>query len=103
MTVPAMFARLSTKTLKCVSALMRCGAQCIDDFYSEVRGKVLKGGISQSSIHWTQWPVSSHVHVMATSGGYDAQAESWEPLSFCLMTCCVVNGNGIDETCARLC
>ena len=23
---------------------MRCGAQCLDDFYSEVRGKALKGG-----------------------------------------------------------
>jgi len=27
-----------------LSALLRCGAQCLDDFYSAVRGKALKGG-----------------------------------------------------------
>ena len=27
-----------------LSAFMRCGAQCLDDFYSTVRGKALRGG-----------------------------------------------------------
>ena len=27
-----------------LSALMRCGVQCLDEFYSEVRGKALQGG-----------------------------------------------------------
>ena len=26
-----------------LSVFMRCGAQCLDDFYSTVRGKVLRG------------------------------------------------------------
>ena len=29
-----------------LSALMRCGVQCLDEFYSAVRGKVLQGGYS---------------------------------------------------------
>ena len=29
-----------------LSAFMRCGAQCLDDFYSTVRGKALRGGSS---------------------------------------------------------
>src|SRR5918992_2182587 len=45
LTVPAMFRTtfyLNAGLL--LSALMQCGAQCLDDFYSEVRGKALKGG-----------------------------------------------------------
>jgi Putative transposase len=62
---------------------MRCGAQCLDDFYSEVRGRVLKGGyIAMIHTHGRNGQYHPHVHVTATSGGYDAQAESWEHLTF---------------------
>ena len=45
LTVPAMFRTTFYQNATVVlSAFMRCGAQCLDDFYSEVRGKALKGG-----------------------------------------------------------
>jgi hypothetical protein len=45
LTVPAMFRTTFYQNAAVVlSAFMRCGAQCLDDFYSTVRGKALKGG-----------------------------------------------------------
>jgi hypothetical protein len=45
LTVPAMFRTTFYQNATVVlSAFMRCGAQCLDDFYSAVRGKALKGG-----------------------------------------------------------
>ena len=45
LTVPAMFRTTFYQHAAVVlSAFMRCGAQCLDDFYSAVRGKALKGG-----------------------------------------------------------
>ena len=45
LTVPAMFRTTFYQNAAVVlSALIRCGAQCLDDFYSTVRGKALKGG-----------------------------------------------------------
>jgi hypothetical protein len=84
LTVPAMFRTPFYQNAEVLlSALMRCGAQCLDDFYSEVRGKVLKGGyITVIHTHGRNGQYHPHVHVMATSGGYDAQVESWEHLSF---------------------
>ena len=45
LTVPAMFrTTFYHNAAVLLSALMRCGGQCLDDFYSEIRGKGLKGG-----------------------------------------------------------
>ena len=84
LTVPAMFRTpVYQNAEKLLGALMRCSVQCLDDFYSEVRGKVLKGGyITVVHTHGRNGHYHPHVHVLATSGGYDAQAESWEHLSF---------------------
>jgi hypothetical protein len=41
--VPAMFrTTFYHNAALLLSALMRCGVQCLDDFYSEVRGKALR-------------------------------------------------------------
>ncbi|HYQ96934.1 MAG TPA: transposase, partial [Candidatus Nitrosocosmicus sp.] len=92
LTVPAMFRTLFYQNAEVLlSALMRCGAQCLDDFYSEVRGKALKGGYIEvihthgrnGQYHPQGQSNPRHdLHVIATSGGYDAQAESWEHLTF---------------------
>jgi hypothetical protein len=84
LTVPAMFRTPFYQNAEVLlSELMRCGAQCLDDFYSEVRGKVLKGGyISVIHTHGRNGQYHPHLHVIATSGGYDAQAESWAHLHF---------------------
>jgi len=49
-----------------VSAFMRCGRQCLDGFYSTVRGKALRGG-SITVLH-THGRMGStpHLHLIAT-------------------------------------
>ena len=45
LTVPALFRTTFYQNAAVVlSAFMRCGVQCMDDFFSEVRGKALRGG-----------------------------------------------------------
>ena len=82
--VPAMFrTTFYQHTAVVLSAFMRCGAQCLDDFYSTVRGKTLKGG-SMTVLHTPgrNGQYHPHLHLLATSGGYDAQGERWEHLQY---------------------
>jgi hypothetical protein len=66
-----------------LSAFMRCGAQCLDAFYSEVRGKTLRGGdITGLQTHGRNGQYHPHLHLLATRGGYEAQGERWEHLQF---------------------
>ena len=45
LTVPAMFRTTFYHNAAVIlSAFMRCGAQCLDDFYSTIKGKTLRGG-----------------------------------------------------------
>jgi Putative transposase/Transposase zinc-binding domain len=80
LTVPAMFRTTFYQNAAVVlSALMRCGVQCLDDFSSEVRGKALKGGdITVLHTHGRNGPYHPHLHLIATSGGYDEAGECWE-------------------------
>ncbi len=84
LTVPAMFRTPFYQNAEVLlSELMRCGAQCLDDFYSEVRGKTLRGGyIEVIYTHGRNGQYHPHLPVIATSGGYDDQAGSWEHLNF---------------------
>ncbi len=66
-----------------LSALIRCGAQCLDDFSSTVRGKALKGGsITVLHTHGRHGQYHPHLHLLAPSGGYDAQGARWEHLQY---------------------
>jgi hypothetical protein len=84
LTVPAMFRTTFYQNAAVVlSAFMRCGAQCLDDFYSTVRGKALKGGsITVLHTHGRNGQYHPHLHLLATSGGYDAPGERWEHLQY---------------------
>jgi hypothetical protein len=84
LTVPALFRTTFYQNAAVVlSAFMRCGAQCLDDFYSTVRGKALKGGsITVLHTHGRNGQYHPHLHLLATSGGYDAQGERWEHLQY---------------------
>ena len=79
-TVPAMFRTTFYQNAAVVlRAFMRCGAQCLDDFYSEVRGKALRGGyIVVLHTHGRNGQYHPHLHVIATSGGDDGQQARWE-------------------------
>ena len=84
LTVPAMFRTAFYQNAAVVfSAFMRCGGQCLDDFYSEVRGKALRGGyITVLHTHGRNGQYHPHLHLLATSGGYDAQGAGWEHLQY---------------------
>jgi Putative transposase/Transposase zinc-binding domain len=84
LTVPAMFRTIFYQNAAVlVSALRRCGVRCLDDFYSEVMGKRLKGGyITVIHTHGRKGQYHPHLHVIATSGGYDEVEKCWEHLSF---------------------
>ncbi len=84
LTVPAMFrTTFYHNAAVLLSALMRCGVQCLDDFYSAVRGKALRGGyIAVIHTHGRNGQYHPHLHLIATSGGYDGQGERWEHLNY---------------------
>jgi hypothetical protein len=84
LTVPAMFRMTFYQNAAVVlSAFMRCGAQCLDAFYSIVSGKPLQGGyIMVLHTHGRSGQYHPHLHVLATSGGYDPQSASWAHLSY---------------------
>ena len=84
LTVPAMFRMAFYQNAAVVlSAFMRCGVQCLDDFYSAVRGKALRGGyITVLHTHGRNGQYHPHLHCIATSGGYDGQGERWEHLQY---------------------
>jgi putative transposase/transposase-like zinc-binding protein len=84
LTVPAMFRRTFYQNAAVVlSAFMRCGAQCLDAFYSTIQGTPLQGGsITVLHTHGRNGQYHPHLHVLATSGGYDAQTDRWEHLQY---------------------
>jgi hypothetical protein len=84
LTVPAMFRTTFYQHAAVVlSAFMRCGVQCLDAFYSAVKGKPLQGGyIVVLHTHGRNGQYHPHLHVLATSGGYDGLGDRWEHLSY---------------------
>src|SRR5215217_6586151 len=84
LTVPAMFRTTFYQNAAVVlSALMRCGVQCLDDFYSTVRSKLLRGGsITVLHTHGRNGQYHPHRPVLATSGGDEAQGARWEHLQY---------------------
>jgi Putative transposase/Transposase zinc-binding domain len=84
LTVPALFrTTFYHNAAVLLGALMRCGAQCLDDFYGEVRGKALRGGyITVLHTHGRNGQYHPHLHLLATSGGYDEAGERWEHVQY---------------------
>lgn len=63
--------------------LMRCGVRCLDDFFSRVSGQPLKGGyIVVVQTHGRSGQYNPHLHIIATSGGWDQKAEQWVHLDY---------------------
>jgi Putative transposase len=66
-----------------LSPFMRCGVRCLDDFYSRGSGHDLKGGyIVVIQTHGRNGQYNPHLHCIATSGGWDQQAQRWVHLDY---------------------
>jgi hypothetical protein len=64
-------------------AFMRCGVTCLDDFFREGRGKALRGGyIVVIHTHGRNGHYHPHLHIIATSGGWDRKASQWVHLDY---------------------
>jgi hypothetical protein len=84
LTVPAMLRPPFYQNAAVVlSALRRCGAQCLADFYSTIKDQTLRGG-SLTMLHTQGRNGQYHpqLPVLATSGGDDGANERWEPLQY---------------------
>jgi hypothetical protein len=84
LTVPEMLRKTFSQHAGVVlSAFMRCGVRCLDDFFSRVSGKNLKGGyIVVSQTHGRNGQYNPHLHIIATSGGWDGQGRQWISLDY---------------------
>lgn len=79
-----------------LSPLMRCGVKCLDDFYSRVGGRPLKGGyIVVIQTHGRSGQYNPHVHIIATSGGWISRLSNGCIWTIYPMRCCVKSGSGI--------
>ena len=66
-----------------LSPFMRCGVRCLDDVFSRVSGRLLQGGyIVVIQTHGRNGRYNPHLHLIATSGGWDPQASQWHHLDY---------------------
>jgi hypothetical protein len=66
-----------------LSPFMRCGRRCLDDVFSQMSGRPLTGGyIMVIQTHGRNGQYNPHLHIIATSGGWDRQAQQWVHLDY---------------------
>jgi hypothetical protein len=66
-----------------LSPFMRCGRRCLDDVFSRMSGRPLTGGyIMVIQTHGRNGQYNPHLHIIATSGGGDWQAQQWVHLDY---------------------
>jgi Putative transposase/Transposase zinc-binding domain len=84
LTVPAILRKtFYQQSQALLSPFMRCGVRCLDDVFSRVSGKNLKGGyIVVIQTHGRNGQYNPHLHIIATSGGWDQQARQWVHLDY---------------------
>jgi hypothetical protein len=84
LTVPEMLRKTFYQHAQDVlSPFMQCGVRCLDDFFSTVSGKVLKGGyIVVIQTHGRNGQYNPHLHIISTSGGWDAEGQQWVHLGY---------------------
>ena len=84
LTMPAMLRKTFYQQATAVlSPFMRCGVRCLDDCFSRVSGRPLQGGyIMVIQTHGRNGQYPPHLHIIATSGGWDPQANQWVHLDY---------------------
>ena len=66
-----------------LGALFRCGVKCLDNFFSCISKKELKGGyIVVLQSHGRNGQYNVHLHIIATSGGFDQKSHKWVHLGY---------------------
>ena len=84
LTVPALLRKAFYQQSQVVlSPFMRCGVRCLDDVFTRVSGRTLKGGyIVVIQTHGRNGHYNPHLHIIATSGGWDHEASQWVHLDY---------------------
>jgi putative transposase/transposase-like zinc-binding protein len=84
LTVPAMLRPTFYQQAKALlSPFIRCGVRCLDDVFSRVSGRALKGGyIMVIQTHGRNGQYNPHLHCIATSGGWDQHAQQGVHLEY---------------------
>jgi hypothetical protein len=84
LTVPEILRKTFYQQAQAVlSPFMRCGVRCLDDVFSRVKGRALQGGyIVVIQTHGRNGQYNPHLHIIATSGGWDPQASQWYHLDY---------------------
>jgi len=66
-----------------LSPFMQCGVHCLDDVFSRLSGRPLTGGYTVVvQTHGRNGQYNPHLHIIATSGGLDKQANEWMHLDY---------------------
>ena len=84
LTMPAMLRKTFYQQATAVlSPFIRCGVRCLDDCFSRISGKALKGGyIVVIQTHGRNGQYNPHLHLIATSGGWDHKGHQWVHLDY---------------------
>ena len=84
LTVPELLRKTFYQQAEAVlSPFMRCGVRCLDDVFSRVSGRPLQGGsLVVIQTHGRNGHYNPHLHIIATSGGWDQQARQWVHLDY---------------------
>ena len=84
LTVPEILRKTFYQQAQAVlSPFRRCGVRCLDDVFSRVSGCALQGGdIVVIQTHGRNGHYNPHLHIIATSGGWDPQAQQWIHLDY---------------------
>jgi hypothetical protein len=84
LTVPEIF-RITfyNNAQELLGKLMKIGATCLDDYYSEILRKEVRGGyIIVLQTHGRNGQYNVHLHIIATSGGLNKATGKWEHIKY---------------------
>lgn len=83
LTMPAMLRQtFSQHAHDILSPFIRCGVRCLDEVWSRLSGQGLTGGsIVVIQTHGRNGHYNPHLHIIATSGGWDRHAKQWRHLA----------------------
>lgn len=83
LTMPKVLRNIFYNHPELLGVLMQCAVKCLDDFFSTVRGRKLKGGyIVVLQTHGRNGQYNPHLHIIATSGGMDEGTQRWVHLNY---------------------